>query len=184
MTSGQLLRTLRPPIRPDNEGKIFAVAISPNATTVACAGWTGRSWDGQFSIYFLNRVRGQLVHRISGLESSVATLTYSKDGRVLAATLHGSYGKNGIRLFRIKDYQLIAEHAQYGAESYGADFDHRGRLVTSSFDGFIRLYDPEFQIITKTNVEALTNSQQTPTTTKPQTIQDFPIAVTFGTGKT
>ena len=152
IASGQLLRTLRPPIGPDNEGKIFAVAISPDATTVACAGWTGQSWDGQFSIYLFDRVSGQLVHHISGLKSSVATLTYSQDGRVLAATLHGTYGKNGVRLFRTKDYQLIAEHAQYGAESYGADFDRRGRLVTSSFDGFIRLYDPEFQIVAQKKI--------------------------------
>ncbi len=152
LPSGQLLKTLRPPIGPDREGKIFAVAISPDGAVVACAGWTGQSWDGAFSIYLFNRVSGELVHRISGLQSSVASLTYSKDGRVLAATLHGVYGKNGVRLYRAKDYELIAEHAKYGAESYGADFDQSGRLVTSSFEGVLRLYDQEFQLIAQKKV--------------------------------
>ncbi len=152
LPSGQLLKILRPPIGPDREGKIFAVAISPDGATIACAGWTGQSWDGVFSIYLFNRVSGELVHRISGLRSSVASLTYSKDGRVLAATLHGSYGKNGVRLYRAKDYELIAEHAKYGAESYGADFDKSGRLVTSSFEGVLRLYDQEFQLLAQKKV--------------------------------
>ena len=153
LLSGELQKTLRPPIGPDREGKIFAVAISPDGATVACAGWTGRSWDGLFSIYLFNRASGELVHRISGLKSSVAALTYSNDGRVLAATLHGSYGKNGVRLYRAKDYELIAEHAKYGAESYGADFDQSGRLVTSSFEGVLRLYDQEFQLIAQKKIE-------------------------------
>ena len=29
----------------------------------------------------------------------------------------------------------------YGGHSYGASFSRAGRLVTTSFDGFVRLYD-------------------------------------------
>ncbi len=158
--SGQLVRTLRPPIGPDQEGRIFAVAISPDAKTIACAGWTGKSWDGKFSIYLFNRLSGQLENRISGLEASVSTLTYSQDGKVLAATLHGSYGHNGVRMYRTSDDRLIAEHREYGAESYGADFDHLGRLVTSSFDGFIRLYDKEFTLLAQEKISGGTRPVQ------------------------
>ena len=160
LRSGQLVRTLRPPIGPGQEGRIFAVAISPDAKTIACAGWTGMSWDGKFSIYLFNRLSGQLENRISGLEASVSTLTYSQDGKVLAATLHGSYGHNGVRMYRTSDDRLIAEHREYGAESYGADFDHLGRFVTSSFDGFIRLYDKEFTLLAQKKISGGTRPVQ------------------------
>jgi WD40 repeat protein len=41
LTSGRLLRTLRPPIGTGNEGRIYAVTLSPDGSTVAAAGWTG-----------------------------------------------------------------------------------------------------------------------------------------------
>ena len=157
--TGQLLKILRPPIGDDKEGQIYAVAISPDAKTVACAGWTGKSKDGGFSIYLFDRVNGQIIRKISGVDSAgvetelmspVARLKFSKDGRILAATLHGPIGKNGVRFFRTQDFRLIAKPANYGAESYGIDFDHRRRIVTSSFDGIIRLYGHDFQIIAET----------------------------------
>jgi hypothetical protein len=40
LASGRLLRTLRPPIGAGNEGNIYAVALSPDGSTVAAAGWT------------------------------------------------------------------------------------------------------------------------------------------------
>ena len=55
----------------------------------------------------------------------------------------------------------------------GADYRKSGAITVNMLD----LYLSE-------RVKALTNGQQTPTTTKPHTIQDFPIAVAFGAGKT
>jgi WD40 repeat protein len=38
---GELLRILRPPVGAGEEGQVFAVALSPDAGTVACGGRTG-----------------------------------------------------------------------------------------------------------------------------------------------
>ena len=38
--TGRLIRTIRPPIGEGNEGKIYAVAVSPDGKTIACGGWT------------------------------------------------------------------------------------------------------------------------------------------------
>ena len=44
LKSGALLTTLRPPISDDaNEGKLYAVALSPDGATVAVGGWTAAS---------------------------------------------------------------------------------------------------------------------------------------------
>src|SRR5262245_9086813 len=67
LASGRLLHTLRPPIGADNEGKIYAMALSPDGSTIAAAGWTGNDWDGSFSIYFFDRASGQLRQRLTGL---------------------------------------------------------------------------------------------------------------------
>ena len=37
----------------------------------------------------------------------------------------------------------------YGDDSYSADFDRAGRLVTTSCDGHVRLYDAGFKLIAK-----------------------------------
>jgi len=72
----------------------------------------------------------------------VEHLTFSADGRFLAAT---SGNKSGLRVYKTADWGQVAADTDYGSGSYGADFDGRGRLVTSSGDGFIRLYDSDFK---------------------------------------
>lgn len=147
LSTGRLLKIIRPPIGDGNEGMIFAIAMSPDGRTIACAGWTGQNWDGMYaSIYFFDRESGRLIKRISGLSSTVFSLAYSKDGMYLVA---GLWGNNGIRVYRTSDYSLAAEDRDYGSDSYGADFDMYGKLLTTSWDGYIRLYDNNFRLIAK-----------------------------------
>ena len=146
LPGGRLLRVLRPPIGKGNEGKLHAVAMSPDAKTVACAGWTSLEWDGNFSVYFFDRASGRMLKRITGLPASINNLTYAPDGRVLVISLGG---KKGVLFYRTTDDSLLAEDRDYGADSYGASFDAKGRLVTSSYDGFLRLYDVDFHLVTK-----------------------------------
>lgn len=146
ISRGQLIKILRPPIDEGHEGKIYAVTISPDGETIAAAGWTGYAWEGSHSIYLFSRESGKLARRIAGLPNVVHHLTYSKDGRFLVATLGRS---NGIRIYRTSDYTLVAEDKDYGDNSFGADFDRAGRLVTTSWDGYIRLYDKNFNLIAK-----------------------------------
>ena len=150
LPSGRLLHTIRMPIGAGEEGKLYAVAISPDGSTIAAAGHTGYEWEGKFSIYIFHRESGRLIRRLGGLLSGVAHLVYSTDGKYLAATLGN---KLGLRVFSTATYALIGEDNTYGDSSYGADFDRTGRLVTTSFDGFIRLYsigrDSSLRLLTK-----------------------------------
>ena len=146
LASGKLLKILRPPIGKDMEGSIYSVAISPNGQTIAASGWTGREWDKSTSIYLFDWKTGQLTHRITGLPEVVFRLTYSPDGSFLVATLGGSHG---IRVYRTSDWTEV-EGRTYGGYTYGAAFDRAGRLVTASYDGYLRLYDPQFRLLTKT----------------------------------
>ena len=147
LRNGKLLQILRPPLGAGDEGKLYAVAISPDGTTVAVGGWTGYNWDNQrHSIFFFDRASGRLTNRISGLPNVIRHLSYSADGRYLVAALGAN---NGIRIYRTSDFGEVARDSNYGDNSYWAEFERRGRLVTSSQDGYVRLYDADFTIIAK-----------------------------------
>ena len=148
LSTGRLIKILRIPVGDGNEGKVYALAMSPDGRTIACAGWTGQQWDNMYaSVYLFDRESGKLIKRISGLNATIFNLSYSKDGRYLAVTLWNIYG---VKVYRTSDWSLAAEDTNYGSDSYGSDFDREGRLVTTSWDGYIRLYDRNFQLIAKT----------------------------------
>jgi len=147
-----LLRTLRPPIGPGHEGKIFAIALSPDGKTIACGGYTGVTWGGTYAIYIFDRLTGQLTKRLSNLPSSLGDLAFSPDGRLLLAGLHG---RTGWYAYRTSDFALVAKDESYYPTSYvyGLAFDSAGRFATTSYDGFIRLYEYDFQLIAKVQPE-------------------------------
>jgi WD40 repeat protein len=136
LPDGRLLQVLRLPIDYGNVGKAYAVAISPDGATVVVGGWTGP--PGGHSVFVFERASGTLRRRLPSLPNVVNHLAYSPDGRALAAALGGM---NGIRLFdATNDYCALLSDGDYGARSQWVDFDPGGRLVTSSYDGSVRLY--------------------------------------------
>jgi len=137
LASGRLLRIIRPPLGEGNEGRIYAVALSPDGNTIAAGGWTSNESGNVESIYLFDRESGRLTGRLRGLPSVVHHLVYSPDGRFLAATLGE---KSGVRVFSTAPYAPVGRDNDYGDRSEGADFDSAGRLATASYDGFIRVY--------------------------------------------
>jgi WD40 repeat protein len=144
--TGELRHVLRVPVAEGNEGKIYAVAISPNGKTIAVAGWTGITWEAAASIYLFESDSGRLLYRIPGLANVVHHLAFSRLGNFLVATLGGD---SGIRIYRTLDYVLIKEDRRYGGAAYAADFDSAGRLVTVCQDGFLRMYDSDFSLLAR-----------------------------------
>ena len=143
LRTGRLIKTLRPPIGKENEGKIYRVAISPDGEHIAAGGWTG-SWDGSYSLYIFELSSGKIIKRISNLPHRIYALSYSKDGKFLVAGLG-----NGIRVYRKEDYSFLKEDKDYEDRVNMIDFFSDGRLVTVSRDGYIRLYDRNFNLIKK-----------------------------------
>ncbi len=144
-SDGTLIKTYRPPIGKAEEGRLDAVAISPDSNTIACGGWTGYEWHGSDSIYLFDRESGKMVKRIGRHPGNIMHLVYSKDGKHLVACMAGA---NGIRVYRTMDYSLV-QHDKYGDTTMKADFDDEGNLVTISYDKFLRRYDKNFQLVNK-----------------------------------
>ena len=134
--TGDLLKTYRVPIGAANEGKLYSGAISPDGEWVAGAGSTAWEWDNKASIYIFNRASGKLVKRLSGLENAILHLCVSKDGQYLGASL----GSGGVRVWNTQIWRPVFSDTDYADRSNWCDFGPQNRLVTSSYDGYLRLY--------------------------------------------
>jgi WD40 repeat protein len=149
--SPELLRTLRVPIGEGDEGKIFAVALSPDGRWVAAGGWDARySADNTMAVYILEAATGKVVTRLGRDGDAIFHLAFSPDGSRLAAML----GREGMRLWETAGWQLLAEDRSYGSQSsYGGAFDHANRLYTVAFDGQIRRYSANGRLEAKSTTQ-------------------------------
>ena len=141
LDNGKLLKTLRVPLGEGNVGKVYAVAITPDGERIAAGGY-GPGENTPNSIYIFNRATGRIVARVDRLPNVINHLAFSPDGWHLAACL----GANGIRIYGTEVFQEVASDRAYGGSSNWAAFDRTGRLVSTSDDGKIRLYDPGFRL--------------------------------------
>jgi WD40 repeat protein len=141
----KLLSILRPPVGEEEQGHIFAVALSPDGRSVACGGRTGKPKKGDACVYLFDRDTAALTRRLGGLPGWVQHLAYTSDGRFLVAVTGERGGKvswTGMSIFRLPDYALVAEDRDYGNYIRWVESSPSGsQLATTCLDGFVRLYD-------------------------------------------
>lgn len=141
LKTGKLVETYRIPIESLNsEGLLLSTAISPDGQWIAAGGWTGVTWDQNVSIYLIDRNSGQLAKRLTDLPQLIYYLCFSPDGQYLAASLGG---ENGIRVWETQQWEQIFADTEYTGSSHSCQFDSQNRLLTSAYDGYLRLYSPD-----------------------------------------
>ena len=95
-------------------------------------------------VYVFDAATGKLIRRLGKLDNVIEHLTWSADGRYLAATLDGG---EGLRVWETAGWSLVGDDRDYGGkDSYGAAFDATGRLYTVAVDGLLRRYGADFKL--------------------------------------
>ena len=144
----KLLRVLRVPIGPGNEGSIFGVALSPDGRFAAAGGWDANgSQTNEYAVYVFDTASGKLIRRLGGPSNVTLHLVFSADSKYLAATFADG---QGLRVWETDHWSLAREDKDYGGErSNGAAFDATGKLYTVAYDGYLRRYGPGLKLEAK-----------------------------------
>ncbi len=149
LATGNPGHVLRLPSDDGSVGKALAVALSPDGRAVVVGGFTGGTQQGEQLLYVFSARHGGLVAAIGEQPTAVNHLTFSPDGRFLAACYAQ---RRGVRVYRVDldqgRIELSGADASYGeGGSYWADWsaapagDEGGwRLATTSLDGLVRIY--------------------------------------------
>jgi outer membrane protein assembly factor BamB len=149
----RLIDTWRVPAGAGHEGQLFALALSPDGSQVAVAGWT--CWDVEQAscVYLFDARTGDLARRIRVAPHTITGMEWSPDGRYLA----GLHGLGGLAVVELKSGRIVASDDQYRGKLMNLQFDRHGRLVTAALDGFVRYYRADFSLLARRAVRSGTN---------------------------
>jgi len=137
LKTGKTVRTLRGQIGAGHEGKIYAMALSPDERWLAVGGFMGSNTEYQDAIRLYNFPTGELVTLLLGHNNAVASLAFSPDSRYLVS---GSADKNAI-IWDINQQQRLHTLKGHTNHIYAVAFTPDSkRVVTGSYDHSLRLW--------------------------------------------
>lgn len=137
------LAVLRPPIGPDRDGSIYAVAMTADGRMAAVGGWFGQ--DALGGVLLFDLVSHQVVRHFGNVPSSITRLAISPDGQRLVA----GCGARGVVCWRLADATQLWAETDYAAGVNGLAFSPDGRLAVSASDAALRIYGPEGRRLAK-----------------------------------
>jgi WD40 repeat protein len=135
LDTGRPITVLRMPGE-RGDGVIHAVAVAPDGRQIAVGGW-----DGRLRVFDTDGWRLRLEKPPS---STIDALRYSPDGKRLAL---GLWSKNGVRVLETAGYTEVFADRHYAGDCYGLAFNGAGQLAVASWDGSVRLYSPDYQLV-------------------------------------
>jgi len=146
LPDGRLERTIRLPIGPQNSGKVFVIALSPDGRRLAAGGWDA-SYEklGTFSLSFVDLDSGS-IRRVGTFTTIINSIAFSKDGARVAVGFHEN---KGIRVHEWSTGKELLADLDYGDSVYGLAFAPDGSLIASSWDGQLRRYGPDLRLTAK-----------------------------------
>jgi len=149
LSTGKLTKVFRIPLGSNIDGgMIQSAAISPNGLTAAL-GVIQNNWEKSSSILIIDLTDFKLKRKVRGLPDVPMFMDYSNDGKYLAASM---YGNGGVQVFNTSNYTIAFQDRRYKKDSMGIDFSSYGQLIAASRDGYVRLYDSNFNLVAKKRI--------------------------------
>lgn len=138
--AGTTIRTIRGQVGPGEEGKIFALALSPDGRWLAAAGWTAAHGSrtpccGDIRLY--DFASGELRALLRGHTDAAFALAFSTDSKRLISS---SADKTAI-IWDVERREILHRLKGHTQDLYAVAFSPDGkRAVTASDDAIVRLW--------------------------------------------
>jgi WD40 repeat protein len=144
--SGEMLRVLRPPLHEtlESRGILYSCALSPDGRLAAVGGST----IGHCVCIFETST-GALIRSIGPNPSNVLDIEFSHDGAYLALGL----AKGGVKIVSCTGWQEVVTLEGYADRVESLAFSTNGYLATICYDGYLRLYDRDFELVNERSFE-------------------------------
>jgi WD40 repeat protein len=134
--ASKTMRTIRGQVGPGNDGKIYAMALSPDGRWLAVGGWMKVPGESGHHIRLYDFASGELKGLLKGHTNVILSLAFSPDGKRL---ISGSYDDTAI-LWDVESHALLHRLEGHRAEIYTVGFTPDGeRAVTGCYDHAMRL---------------------------------------------
>ncbi|GIZ50074.1 WD40 repeat domain-containing protein [Noviherbaspirillum aridicola] len=133
IATGRLLHTIHVPVGPEDTGRLYAAAISPQRR-LALAGTTAARGGAQ-RIYLYDLVNMSFIRALSAGKGEIKRLQWSPDGQLLAAAQAGA---PGFRIFTDEGEPVHEERLP--ADAWNLTLSQNGLLALPVSDGTVRLY--------------------------------------------
>ena len=145
LATGKTVRTIRGESAPGDQGKIYAMALSPDGKWLAAGGFFDGPGDARNAIRLYDFASGRLVALLKGHENVVSGLAFSSDGRHLisgsgdfTAIIWDTGSPSGAGVETRRPEHRLRGH---GDHIYAVGFTPDGaRAVTGSNDHELRLW--------------------------------------------
>jgi WD40 repeat protein len=136
---GKTIRTMRGQVAPGDEGKIYAMALSPDGRWLAVGGWFPGTREESDAIRLYEFATGKLIALLKGHTNVVNCLAFSPDGTRLISG--GGLGDDSAIIWDVEAHKPLHRLQGHKAEINGVAFTPDGqRVVTGSYDTTLRLW--------------------------------------------
>ena len=137
IASGKTIRSILGQVGDDDEGKIYAAALSPDERYLAVGGRLGLG-AGVRAIRVHDFRTGEVVALLKGHTDSVNELAFSEDGRWLAS----ASSDHTVKIWDSAGWKLVRTLTGHQGQVYAVTFSPDGRrLISGSADATLRLWD-------------------------------------------
>lgn len=156
MADLRLLRTIRVPSDPGEEGSLRALVVTPDGREALVGGWTGMGWSGQGQIYRFDLATGQLLQTYRGFAANIEKMAISADGKRLAVGLGGNAG---LRVMELPGGGELSADPAYRQRMTSVEYAPDGTLATTAQDGCLRIYAPAGNLVLRAEFPSAADGQ-------------------------